>query len=185
MKTFRLGLIGAGIRSHFVARETALRPGVEITAVTEPSDIQFNRFCTANHAIPRRSEDYHAMLSVESQDAVFVMSPDMLHEEHACAVLEAGLPVYLEKPLAISAASAKRMVDLAAELHGKLYVGHNMRFYSLIVAMKQLIESGMIGTVQGCWATHHIPYGGDRFHTVFFLFECQNSVKVYRTSTTF
>jgi predicted dehydrogenase len=86
-----------------------------------------------------------------------------MHEEHAIAALTAGKAVYLEKPMAITTEGCDRILRCAMETGSKLYVGHNMRHFSIIQKMKEIIDNGDIGEVKAVWCRHFISYGGDAF----------------------
>ena len=96
-------------------------------------------------------------------DAVFVLTPDWQHEEHAVRLLEAGVAVYLEKPMAISTEGCDRVLATAARTGSKLYVGHNMRHMAFVREMKRLIDEGRVGAVKTVWARHFVGHGGDFF----------------------
>jgi predicted dehydrogenase len=106
------------------------------------------------------TRDYHELLS-EDIDAVFVATPDYLHEEHAVATLEAGKALYLEKPMAITIPGCDRILATAVQTGTKLYVGHNMRHMQFVLKMKELIDSGAIGEVKAAWCRHFVSHGGD------------------------
>ena len=107
--------------------------------------------------------DYRKILADPAIHAVFVCTPDHLHAEHAIAALRAGKHVFLEKPMAISIAECDAIVAAAEGSSGKLYVGHNMRFFPVIRKMKELIDEGRIGRVEAVWCRHFISYGGDAY----------------------
>ena len=94
-------------------------------------------------------------------DAVFVCTPDYLHEEHALAALEHGLAIYLEKPMAITIAGCDRILRAAMDARARLYVGHNMRHMAFVRQMKALIDQGAIGEVKTAWCRHFVGHGGD------------------------
>ena len=94
-------------------------------------------------------------------DGVFVLSPDYLHEEHALALLEAGVAVYLEKPMAITTEGCDRLLAAAQKSGTRLYLGHNMRHSPYIRAMKRLIDEGAIGEPKVAWCRHFVGNGGD------------------------
>src|SRR5262249_52862885 len=90
--------------------------------------------------------DYQTMLAHEAQqlDGVLVLSPNSLHAEQTIACVEAGLPVLVEKPVALSLQSAERMCR-AADAHGKLLMAvANKRFSPPYQRAKHLIASGVI-----------------------------------------
>lgn len=79
------------------------------------------------------------------------------------ALLEAGVAVYLEKPIATTLADATRILMAAYESGTKLYVGHNMRHMSVVRTMRELILQGRIGEVKAIWCRHFVGNGGDYY----------------------
>jgi len=110
-----------------------------------------------------RTTDYRQILDNPDIDVVFVCTPDHLHAEHAVAALDAGKHVFLEKPMGITIAQCDAILAVAAKSRGKLYVGHNMRFFPVMQKMRELIEAGRIGRVEAIWCRHFISYGGDAY----------------------
>jgi myo-inositol 2-dehydrogenase/D-chiro-inositol 1-dehydrogenase len=81
-------------------------------------------------------------------DAVIVASPNDLHHAHALAALRAGLPLLLEKPMALTSDAADE-IRLVAERAGLVVaLGHEMRAFSWAQAVKDAIDSGRVGTVR-------------------------------------
>ncbi|HBR56767.1 MAG TPA: hypothetical protein DEA22_04760 [Blastocatellia bacterium] len=78
--------------------------------------------------------DWHDLL--EKTDAVSIASPTETHCEIACAFLEKGVHVLVEKPIAISLAEADAMIDAAASSGAKLMVGQLERFNPAMVALR-------------------------------------------------
>ena len=109
------------------------------------------------------TDDYRQLLALKDIGAVFVTTPDYLHEEHAVAALKAGKAVYLEKPMAITIEGCDRILRTAYERKVKLYLGHNMRHMAVIRKMRELIRKGAIGEVKAGWCRHFVGYGGDAY----------------------
>ncbi len=83
--------------------------------------------------------------------AAFVCNPTSMHAKTTLACLDAGVHVFVEKPIA-SAYDKKtfvHMARLAKEKKLTLMVGYDMRFSPWIVKAKELVESGAIGKVVG------------------------------------
>ena len=73
-------------------------------------------------------------------DAAVVAVPTSLHAEIGCALLENGIDVLVEKPIAHDLASARRLVETAAR-HGRiLQVGHLERFNPAVAALKKIVR---------------------------------------------
>lgn len=109
------------------------------------------------------TSDYRALVEDPKVNAIFVCSPDHLHAGHAIAALEAGKHVFLEKPMATTIADGDAILAAAAVSKGKLYVGHNMRFFPVMNKMRDLIVEGRIGRVEAIWCRHFVSYGGDAY----------------------
>ncbi|WP_285505616.1 Gfo/Idh/MocA family oxidoreductase [Actinokineospora sp. NBRC 105648] len=160
----RIGVIGFGLRAGLV--EHAHRPGAgsRVVAVCDPRPerlaVAAERF-GPGVALHRAAE----RLLADDLDAVFVLSPDHLHAEHAVAVLESGRAAYVEKPLEITVAGCDRILAAAARTGGRVYVGHNMRHLPVVLAMRELIAAGAIGEVTAVWCRHFVGHGGDYYFT--------------------
>ena len=71
-------------------------------------------------------------------DAAVVAVPTSLHAEVGCELLESGIDVLVEKPIAVDLASARRLVDTAAEHERILQIGHLERFNPAVAALKKI-----------------------------------------------
>jgi predicted dehydrogenase len=96
-------------------------------------------------------------------DGVFVLSPDHLHEEHAAALIGAGVATYLEKPLAITIDGCDRLLRLAQAKGTALVVGHTMRRMPFVREMRRLIRGGAIGEPKVAWCRHFVGQGGELY----------------------
>ncbi|MFB7173454.1 Gfo/Idh/MocA family protein [Streptomyces sp. NPDC056254] len=81
------------------------------------------------HHVPaaRRHADLDALLA-QDLDAAFVHAPTGAHPEILTRLLEAGVPTYVDKPLAYEFAASRRLVELAEKRDVSLAVGFNRRY---------------------------------------------------------
>ncbi len=160
MDDLLIGVIGAGGRGS-LARH-AHRPGMGSRVVaccdTNPGVLPWAQEWYGDKVL--FFTDYRELLD-QDIDAVFVTTPDYLHEEQAIAALEAEKAVYLEKPMAITIPGCDRILHTAVRTQTKLYLGHNMRHMAFVLKMKELIDSGAIGQVKAAWCRHFVSHGGD------------------------
>jgi predicted dehydrogenase len=98
------------------------------------------------HGVDRWYSDAHQLISDPEVNAIYVATPPLQHEEYTIAALRAGKPVYVEKPMAIHAAAAARMAQVAQETGVKLTVAHYRREQPLFLKIKSLLAEGAIGT---------------------------------------
>ena len=106
----RGGVIGAGVFGGYHARQYARLPCVVLSAVL---DVHPDR--AAGVAMPLGGRGFHDMAEfLDAVDVVTIASPATYHAEQALAVLAAGKPVYIEKPIATNLADAEKIRSLAA-----------------------------------------------------------------------
>ncbi len=164
MKVLNIGLIGVGGRGRHAWQLHKPEEGTCIVAGTDPNPKAFERFRTEFPGSEiKEYADHNELLKSSDIDVVFISSPDYCHEEQAVAALNAGKHVYLEKPMAITIEGCDRILKAAMDTGTKLFIGHNMRHFPVILKMKEIIDSGMIGEMRSGWCRHFINYGGDAY----------------------
>ena len=122
----KLAVIGAGHMGRFHAEKFSRLPGVELAAVVD------------RDAARATVSDYRTVIG--KIDAAVVAVPTDLHHEVACACLERGVHVLVEKPLAATLAEADDLVDLAAKKNLVLQVGHVQRYSSAFRALAARVD---------------------------------------------
>lgn len=158
----KLGIIGAWGRGMVGRHGHKPENGSRVTMCCDIREGAIKRCTEAFGPDVGFTTDYREMLKSDV-DAVFIGTPDYLHEEQAIASLEAGKAVYLEKPLAITIEGCDRILETAKKTGTKLYLGHNMRHFASVLKMKEIIDSGTIGDIQAVWCRHFVAYGGDAY----------------------
>jgi predicted dehydrogenase len=91
--------------------------------------------------------DWRELVDDPDVQVVDSCTPDNLHTEPSIAALEAGKHVVCEKPLAMTAADARRMRDAALKSGVKHLLCHNYRFMPAVRLAKQLVAEGRLGTI--------------------------------------
>lgn len=97
------------------------------------------------------------MLSAIDCDAVYIGTPVSCHYEQALIALAFGKHVFLEKPVALNATQARRLVDEFKKAGKQITVGYMMKYHNLHEKAKALIAGGQIGRVNSvraqftCW----------------------------------
>ncbi|MET0295057.1 MAG: Gfo/Idh/MocA family oxidoreductase [Phenylobacterium sp.] len=120
----RGGVVGAGVFGGHHARKYASLPGAALAGIYDPHHPQRARELA--EGLGGRAFDDLASL-IAASDVVTVASPATLHAEQALAVLCAGKPVYVEKPIGVALEDANRLVAEAARRGLPLAVGHQQR----------------------------------------------------------
>jgi predicted dehydrogenase len=97
--------------------------------------------------IPRSYTDYREVLDQADIDAVAIALPNYLHASVAIEALKARKHVFLEKPMAINAKEASKVVETAVKMRRTLMVGQNFRFMRDSQMAKMLIQRGDLGEI--------------------------------------
>ncbi|MCZ6590282.1 MAG: Gfo/Idh/MocA family oxidoreductase [Alphaproteobacteria bacterium] len=111
-------------------------------------DVNLDAACdfAASHGLDLGSS-YEDVLTDPSIDAVILVTPHLLHEEQVLAAAAAGKQIFCEKPFALNADAAKRMLAACGEKDIVVGIGHERRFEPALEAMKTHLDAGDFGTL--------------------------------------
>ncbi|WP_437966418.1 Gfo/Idh/MocA family oxidoreductase [Sorangium sp. So ce260] len=139
----RVALVGCGRWGEKLLRALSENARARVVAV---ADVDRGRLARARALAPRarlvRTVDEALAARV---DAVLVATPAASHAELALRALEAGADVFVEKPLALSAAQADRCAARAAALGRIGMVGHLLRYHPSVVHLVALARERRLG----------------------------------------
>lgn len=141
----RFVLIGAGGISRAYAQAFLQGLPFQIVGIvdTRPEAAQEVADMVGTRAFTSITE----MVEQVSPDAAIVCTPPSTHPDICIQLMQLGIHVLCEKPLAISSGEAQRMAD-AAEQHGVVFtMGSKFRFVADVQNAKQIIESGALGEI--------------------------------------
>ena len=133
----KAGVVGAGSFGGHHARKYAGMADVELVGVFDPDAGRAQALAAETGSAP--FTDLTAMLSLV--DVVTVASPASTHAQTALAVLSAGKPAYVEKPLATRLDDADKLVAMAARKGVPLACGHQERVVSEAMGLLNLPEA--------------------------------------------
>lgn len=134
-----IGIIGLGNIGHLHA-ERLVSLGATVAGMDTNDEIR-QRFAE-QYSAPV-FDDHSDLFDVV--DGVVVAVPNTYHEQYAIDALEAGLDVFLEKPMADTWASARRIADVASNAAGVCMVGFHNRYRAVVEQFKQLQSTGRFG----------------------------------------
>ena len=163
MRKIKTAVIGTGFMGR-VHTEAIRRLGnVEVAAVAGETAALAAAFGEQN-GVDRVTADYREILGDPSIEAVHVCTPNVLHFPIAKEAMLAGKHVLCEKPLAMSAAEARELMEIARARNAANCLNHNLRFYPLVQQMRRMRESGELGeilVVQGTYSQDWLLYDTD------------------------
>ena len=145
MAPLRIGEIGCGQIARAIHLPVLSRmPEARVVALAEPVDA--SRAAAAALAPGATAHaDYHELLRAGGLDAVVICAPPHLHAPSAIAAFDAGLHVYLEKPLAPSLADAEPALQAWLRAGTIGMIGFNFRFHPQISRIRERLRDGAIG----------------------------------------
>lgn len=154
----RVGFLGAGGIAHWHAKAARISRALTVVAVCDrvPSRA---RACASAFDIPGVFSSLEEMLRSAELDAVHVLLPPDRHFEAGMALLEAGVDVFLEKPMCTRAEDCRALVRRAAELGRKVGVGHNFLFGEAYERLRRDVRAGLLGPLDHVEITWHRELG--------------------------
>jgi len=144
----RIGFIGAGGIARHHMKQLLEIPEAKVVAMAEPSEASIAKMV---ETYPQLSDcrffgDYREMLDSQQLDAVEIHTPHTLHFAQAMDCLAKGLNVLIEKPMVTNTEHARAL--LAAAEGKVVIVSYQRHFQPTYRYVKQLIESGALGSLQ-------------------------------------
>ncbi len=183
MKTIHWGIIGCGDVTEVKSGPAFNKvPNSKLVAVMR-RDAEKAKDYAMRHGVSKWYSSAEELIKDPHVNAIYVATPPLQHEDYAVAALASGKPVYVEKPMSVNAASAKRIQEEVAETGLPLSVAHYRREQPLFKKIKELIDekaigdirminmqlfqpdkSGMIARTEENWRVNPEVSGGGLFH---------------------
>jgi predicted dehydrogenase len=144
--------VGLGTISDIFMRACANTKAAKITAlVTGHPDTKGKKYAEM-YGIPETSiytyDTYDRLRDNKDVDAVYIGLPNSMHREYTLRGAKAGKHVLCEKPMAISSAECREMIDGCKKANVKLMIAYRIHYEPTHLEAKRLIDSGAIGQLQ-------------------------------------
>jgi predicted dehydrogenase len=140
----KIAFAGAGYIINVHARAARAQRDVELAAVVEKFPDRAAALAQ-KFRIKNQYETVEQMLKARGVDALVIGTPNFLHAPQAIAALKAGIHVMVEKPMAVNARQAEKMMEASAKSGAKLMVAHCWRFDEDVLWLKR--ESHKLGKI--------------------------------------
>ncbi|HKV11546.1 MAG TPA: Gfo/Idh/MocA family oxidoreductase [Thermoanaerobaculia bacterium] len=165
----RVAVVGAGYVANFHLEVLAGMPEVEIAAICDP-DLDRAQAAARQWNVPRAVRSVEE-LAASTVDVAHVLTPPHLHVPVARQLLEQGIGVLVEKPLALSSAEARELQALADARGLPLGVNHNNVWHPAFARLLSHVRAGRIGRVEHVRICLSVPLAqleaGDFSHWMF------------------
>jgi predicted dehydrogenase len=132
MVMIRVAVVGAGQFGRNHVRVARQAENAELVAVVDLDRARAEEAAQGALAL----SDYHDLIG--RVDAAIIATPTLTHAEIGCALMEGGIDVLVEKPIAADLAASTRLIDMACANGRILQVGHLERYNPAVIALEQV-----------------------------------------------
>ena len=152
----KVGIVGGGAIAQ-VAHLPVMKKvrSIEVQAICD-TDLPKARALADRFGIKDAHDDIEELLRFEELDAVVICSPNHLHESHILAALSGNKHVLVEKPLAMSATSAQRIIRAVEKRDRVVMVGMNHRYRPDVQIVRSFVQSGELGVIESIRGSWHV-----------------------------
>jgi predicted dehydrogenase len=152
MKKVNLGIIGLGSMGSLHLNNCLKLSNANLVAV---SDVSKKALTAAKIAgVKKTYADYEKLLADEEIDAVIIALPNHFHLQCASKAADKKKHIFLEKPIARDVSEARKIVSVSHRNSVKLMMGYLLRFDPIFRGIKEKIESGCLGDIEGAYAVN-------------------------------
>ena len=157
MQKIKVGIIGAGRIGQVHAKSITYHiPQAQLVAISDIYE-EGAKKVAEELGIPNYYKDYHEILNDPSIDAVLICSSTDTHADIACEAAAAGKHIFCEKPVDLTVAKIKKVIEAVDKAGVKLQIGFNRRYDHNFAYIKQLEKDGKIGRIQTVKITSRDP----------------------------
>ncbi|MCR8656553.1 Gfo/Idh/MocA family protein [Paenibacillus endoradicis] len=147
MKQYKVGLIGAGGVTELHLEGYKAHPErIQIEAICDPNETLLNQKAE-QYQIPKRYTSIEEFIANSEVDIAIVCTPTSIRKQVVFPLLEAGFPLFVEKPFSDTLVEAQEITDKAKSLNIPIAVNQNFRLHFPFYLVKELVKNNRIGKV--------------------------------------
>ena len=141
----KIGLVGLGGHGRTIQQACENASNLEVVAVFDPDKSEAE--AAARRFDCYQAVSYEELIRRDQLEAVVLVTPNHFHWRQVNAALDAGLHVFVEKPIATTLDEGMAMISKSEARGQVLMVGHNMRFWQSARKAKELLSKGRLGQI--------------------------------------
>ncbi len=149
MKEIRWGMIGCGDVTEVKSGPAFSKARNSRLVAVMRRDEEKVKDYAERHGVPKWYTDAEALINDEEIDAIYIATPPSSHALYTIMAANAGKPVYVEKPMAMTLSQCGEMVNVCKDADVPLFVAYYRRMLPSFLKVKEIVESGIIGEVRG------------------------------------
>ena len=148
MQEIRWGIIGCGDVTEVKSGPAFNKvPNSKLVAVMRRDAAKAQDYAHRHH-VPKWYNKAEDLVNDPEVNAIYVATPPLHHEAFAIAAINAGKPVYIEKPMALNSEAAANIVEAANRTGVKVCIAHYRRELPLFKKVKEIINSKILGDIR-------------------------------------
>ena len=161
----KFGVIGYGNRIGGIVDKLVKSGEATLTAVTDVNlDAAKAKAETNGYTGVTYYTDAKAMLDSEALDGVLIGTRCNMHTHYALLVAKYNIPLFLEKPVCTTEQDLFRLQSILPTMDKKTVVSFPLRTSAIFLKVKEIVESGKLGSVEQVQAYNNVPYGRGYYH---------------------
>lgn len=152
----RIGIIGTGNRGGQIWEQALSQEDSQPVAACDVYEPHLEKALSMAKGQAKAYRDFTELLDHRPMDAVLIATPDHWHAIQTIMACQAGLDVYVEKPLSLTVKEGRKMLEAARQNERVVQTGSQQRSGPHYIEAVRLVRSGVIGSV------HHVEAGLER-----------------------
>jgi predicted dehydrogenase len=184
----KLAVIGLGTRLGYLLNDVFRKahPKLRVVGVIDKNQkTALTRLTPAERRSAKFCDSVQELLKKTKPDAVAIGTRCNLHTPYAVEVMAEGLPLFLEKPVAISLEQAQKLETAAETSTSKVVVSFPLRMSPLCRQARSKIESGTLGSAEHFLGVNYVPYGNVYFDSWYRDYETTNGLFLQKATHDF
>lgn len=153
VKRIGYAAVGLGTISDIFMTACAQSQNSAVTGLVTGHPVEKGARYAAQYNVPAKSiytyDTFDHIRDNPDIEAVYIGLPNSMHCEYTVRAAEAGKHVLCEKPMAISSAECRRMIDACRKANVKLMIAYRIHYDPTFARVAELIHSGALGQIQG------------------------------------
>jgi predicted dehydrogenase len=142
------GIIGCGNVTEFKSGPAFNKVANSSLIAVMRRDAEKAKDYAIRHHVPKWYTDAKSLIEDPEVNAIYIATPPNVHEVYAIAAMQAGKPVYVEKPMGLDVAACIRMKEFSDKSGVKLSIAHYRRALPMFLKVKSLIDEKAIGNIK-------------------------------------
>ena len=173
-KTYNIGVIGFGSRARALWSQSFSTHGniegndafrlVAITDIMPKEDLD-KHLERMNLTDVNLYRDPTEMFEKEKLDGVIIATRCSLHTQMALLAAKYGVPMLLEKPVCTNEEDLERLCTIVDKMDQKTIISFPLRNTPIAMRAREVVQSGILGTISQVQAINNAPYGRGYFHS--------------------